>query len=62
MTTGRVIAAVNRKKAPGSVSNVSLYNWLYKGYIIIGASVSNIPRTELSCAKKKTCTNIILMC
>lgn len=26
MTTGTVIAAVNRKKAPGNVSNVSLYN------------------------------------
>lgn len=26
MTTGTVSAAVKRKKAPGSVSNVSLYN------------------------------------
>lgn len=52
MTTGTVMAAVIRKKAPGSVSNVSLYNWLYKGYIMIGASVSNIPRTELSWAEK----------
>lgn len=54
MTTGTVMAAVSRKKAPGSVSNVSLYNWLYKGYIIIGASVSSIPRTELSCAGKES--------
>jgi hypothetical protein len=52
MTTGTVKAALSRKKAPGSVSYVSVYNWLYKGYIIIGASVSSIPRTELSCAKK----------
>jgi len=50
------MAAVNRKKAPGSVSNVSLYNWLYKGYMIIGASVSSMPRTELSCAKQITRT------
>lgn len=62
MTTGTVKAALNRKKAPGSVSYVSVYNWLYKGYIIIGASVSSIPRTELSCAKKGTSTTKIIRC
>lgn len=62
-TTGKVIAAVKRKNAPGNVSNVSLYNWLYKGYITMGASVSNIPRTELSCAGKKShAQKLITLC